>query len=283
MTKSLAERSVIDMEEAQDIKSLREALGLTLDDVFKATRISVKNLKAIEQGDFHLLPPPIYVKAYFKSYAHLLGVDEKLLIGPYEKNLTVSALAVDEDIDEIPTHGSFFSKKMIMNAAAVFVLFVLGFFSYIYLNSPVADVVLDSSLTTNSNGKPLIDKTNSAVSNGQTREVPVDGASGAEEKSMQTVGMPTTVNSEATTATAMKSPVKKPVLVIVAREKTWLRITEDQQEAYELLMAPGERIERSALQYNIDVGNAGGISVQFQGNSMNALGKSGEVVHLRLP
>jgi hypothetical protein len=33
----------------------------------------------------------------------------------------------------------------------------------------------------------------------------------------------------------------------------------------------------------IDVGNAGGIDIDFQGKSLGNLGKQGEVVHLKLP
>jgi cytoskeleton protein RodZ len=292
MVKSLQEHAVVNnMEEALDLRSLRETRGLTLDDISQATKVSVKNLAAMENGDFHLLPPPVYTKAYFKSYARLLGIDEKLISARYEKNLAVSTQAVEEEIEEIPEKDSFFSQKIIINAATVLVLCVLGFLSYWYFNSPADDVALDSPLTMNSKDKPVIDAKNSTVSAQPIIEVPVGVGSGTEDKSLQTGGIPASavstpdlVNSEETKDDVTKQPIVKSLtLIIIAREKTWLRITEDQKEAYELLMAPGERIERSALQYEIDIGNAGGVSVQFQKKIMNALGKSGEVVHLRLP
>jgi cytoskeleton protein RodZ len=291
MANSLPEHSVINREDTLDLRSLRETRGLTLDYVFQATKISVKNLEAMENGDFHLLPPPVYTKAYFKSYARLLEVDEKLIAGRYEKNLAVSARAVEEEIDEIPENNSFFSQKIIINAASVLVLCVLGFFSYWYFNSPVTDVALDSTLAMNSKDKPVTDVKNSAVSDNPIRDVPVGVGSRAEDGSVQTGGTPVSAvftpdvkKSEETIGDVIKQPIaKSSTLIIIAQEKTWLRITEDQKEAYELLMVPGERIERTALQYNIDIGNAGGVSVQFQEKIMKTLGKSGEVVHLRLP
>jgi cytoskeleton protein RodZ len=291
MANSLPEHSVINREDTLDLRSLRETRGLTLDYVFQATKISVKNLEAMENGDFHLLPPPVYTKAYFKSYARLLGVDEKLIASRYENNLTVSAQTVEEEIEEVSENNSFFSQKIIINVATVLVLCLLGLFSYWYFYSPVSDVALDSTLAMNSKDKPVTDVNNSAVSGNPIRDLSVGVGSETEDKSAQAGGTPASAvftpdvnKSEETIGNVIKQPIAKAsTLIIIAREKTWLRITEDQKEAYELLMAPGERIERTALQYSIDIGNAGGVSVQFQENIMNTLGKSGEVVHLRLP
>jgi cytoskeleton protein RodZ len=253
--KSLQENSFITKGgESPDIKSLREARGLTLDDVNQATKISLKNLEALENGDFHRLPPPVYTRSYLKAYARLLGVDEEQIAGRYEKNLAVSAQTIEEEPEEVSERRSYFSRKIIVNAALVLVLCVLGFFIYSYFNFQVVDVVLDGFLPTKSHDKPVADLNNAAA--------PVE---------------PTTA------ASGDAAAPKPPILIIIAREKTWLRITEDQQEAYQLIMQPGERIERSALQYDIDIGNAGGVSVQFQKNIMDKLGKSGEVVHLHLP
>ena len=68
-----------------------------------------------------------------------------------------------------------------------------------------------------------------------------------------------------------------------ARELTWLRIKADHNPPYEILLKPGEKIEKSASQFMIDIGNAGGITIEFQGKSLGNLGKQGEVVHLSLP
>jgi hypothetical protein len=68
-----------------------------------------------------------------------------------------------------------------------------------------------------------------------------------------------------------------------ARELTWIRIKADHNPPYEILLKPGEKIEKSASQFMIDIGNAGGIAIEFQGKSLGNLGKQGEVVHLTLP
>jgi hypothetical protein len=73
-------------------------------------------------------------------------------------------------------------------------------------------------------------------------------------------------------------------LVIEARELSWLRITEGGNPSYQVLLKPGEKIERTASDFFLlDIGNAAGVNLIFQGNSLGSLGKQGQVVHLRLP
>jgi len=255
VAKSLQENSVIpQVDETFDLRSLRQARGLTLDDVAKATKISVKNLETMEKGDYDHLPPPVYTRAYLKSYARLLGANERQIASRYEQYLTVSAQSVVEVTTVASVRRSYFSRKILANSATVLILCVLGVIVYSYFNLQTADVVMESSLPLPSSGQPVAD---------------IDGSAG-----------PAKPNINASADTATRKPA---ILIITARERTWLRIREDKENAYELLMKPGEKIERAALQYDIDIGNAGGVSVQFQENIMQSLGKSGEVVHLRLP
>jgi hypothetical protein len=72
-------------------------------------------------------------------------------------------------------------------------------------------------------------------------------------------------------------------IIMAARDLTWLRVTTDNKPPYEVLLQPGEKIERYASHLVIDIGNAGGIDITFQGKSLGNLGERGQVVHLKLP
>jgi cytoskeletal protein RodZ len=71
----------------QDFKAAREARGLSLQDIFKATRVSLINLTAVESGDFNRLPPPVYARNFIRKYAREVGIDEKQILNHYEKHL----------------------------------------------------------------------------------------------------------------------------------------------------------------------------------------------------
>jgi len=72
-------------------------------------------------------------------------------------------------------------------------------------------------------------------------------------------------------------------LIIRATEQTWIRMQVDDKEPYEVLLEAGETLSQKASRFNMDVGNAGGIRIQLDGKTIENLGKSGQVIHLRLP
>ena len=84
-----------------DLKAIRESKGLTLKHVFERTRISVISLDAIEKEEFHLLPPPVFTKAFMKNYAKMLGCDSSEILARYEQYLeTLKEPSQKEEVKE---------------------------------------------------------------------------------------------------------------------------------------------------------------------------------------
>lgn len=71
----------------KDLKNLRESLGIELEEVFQATKISPTALEAIEKDDIANLPPTIYLKSFLKSYAEILQLDTEKIVQGYLKNI----------------------------------------------------------------------------------------------------------------------------------------------------------------------------------------------------
>ena len=231
-----------------DLKAIRESRGLALDDVFRATKISVVNLEAIERGDFHLLPPPVYAKAYINAYAKLLDTDGERALSRYERYL--AAFADAEKPEPLQKDVVFPYKKLIIAVFPLIAACFLFFIVYRYSAFRTVDVPAGGDLSVNPQVKSA-DVLNNATTPAKTE--------------------------------AVVDPAASSRLVVKARETTWLRIREEGKPAFQILMKPGEKLERTTSQFTLDVGNAGGISMEFQGKTIESLGKSGEVVHLRLP
>ena len=70
-----------------DLKRLRESIGITLEEVFEVARIRKSFLRAIEEDQFEELPPMVYLKSFLKSYAELLQVDVQKIVEGYIKNV----------------------------------------------------------------------------------------------------------------------------------------------------------------------------------------------------
>lgn len=58
----------------------RKARGLTLRDIERDTRISIKYLQALEEGHLEVLPAPVYARAFTRTYAQYLGLDASKLV-----------------------------------------------------------------------------------------------------------------------------------------------------------------------------------------------------------
>src|SRR3974390_2152378 len=57
------------------LRTAREAKGLTLEQAFKATRIKTSYLEAIEANQLDALPGPVQARGFVRSYANYLGLD----------------------------------------------------------------------------------------------------------------------------------------------------------------------------------------------------------------
>ncbi|MGE5351264.1 MAG: helix-turn-helix domain-containing protein, partial [Acidobacteriota bacterium] len=68
---------------AEELKENRLKKEITLQQMFVKTRISIKYLEAIENGNFEVLPE-VYLKAFIKSYAAGVGMDEEAVVRKFE-------------------------------------------------------------------------------------------------------------------------------------------------------------------------------------------------------
>lgn len=62
------------------LRSKREAKKLSLNDINRDTKMSVKVLKALEQEDFGSFESEIYLKGFLKNYAKFLGLDAEYVL-----------------------------------------------------------------------------------------------------------------------------------------------------------------------------------------------------------
>ena len=58
-------------------RQVREAKGLTVDEVSSKTRIRSDFVKALEDGNFAKLPDQVFARGFVRSYARSLGLDEE--------------------------------------------------------------------------------------------------------------------------------------------------------------------------------------------------------------
>ena len=112
---------------------MRARIDIT--EVEARTKIRAKYLRAIENEEWDLLPGPVYVKSFLRTYGDFLGVDSRLLVDEYKRRYERPA---DQDLRPITPLGRERERKrrrprlgpvaavVLVLAAVVAALFIVG-------------------------------------------------------------------------------------------------------------------------------------------------------------
>ena len=68
-----------------NLAATRQAKGLALEDIARATRIGVHFLEAIEAEEFAKLPGGVYAMSYIRQYCRAVGYDEAAVLARYRQ------------------------------------------------------------------------------------------------------------------------------------------------------------------------------------------------------
>jgi len=287
-----------------DLKAAREAKGLSLEDVFSKTRVRVAYLQAIENKEFHLLPVPVYTKNFIKIYARFLGVDSESIIKDYDDYFSSKkeerTIPLDDELGEKSLLAGMLSRKTYGLVAFVLIIIIASYWLISRQDKTSSNIINSTGVTANvvrENREQSIQPSLNTVAplSEQIKANPAPAPSEANKQLPVEAPIIPAVNS--TNVASVKKRVSLPVedtqtasnsedaglLVIKATEETWMRVKADKNPSFQIILKPGEKFERKAANFNIDIGNAGGIKVQFKGKNIENIGKTGEVVHLRLP
>jgi len=91
--------------------TLREArirARIDISEVEARTKIRAKYLRAIENEEWDLLPGPVYVKSFLRTYGDYLGVDTRMLVDEYKRRYERPA---DQDVRPITARGRERERK----------------------------------------------------------------------------------------------------------------------------------------------------------------------------
>ena len=75
------------------LATIRRNRGISLEQIAESTKINIRNLRAIEGGDFKKLPGGIYNTSYIRQYAQAIDFDESELLAYYRIQMGVATSA----------------------------------------------------------------------------------------------------------------------------------------------------------------------------------------------
>jgi cytoskeletal protein RodZ len=261
------------------LKNQRESKKISLREVAKNTRVREHVLRAIEEDQYHLLPPATYVKGFLLAYAKYLKLDPNDVLLRYETVLkggpiTRPSTQPPRPKQEVPPAQPSKPKgKVLWNTKQTWVVVGVIVISFIvfYFFSPFAPKPPTEPIP----GK-LVERKSPTVPSPAGTAPPhaPEGKSVVPEKKRLTPSAPVT--------TPASVQEKKPIaLQLKAIEETWLSLQADDEPGKEMILKPGEGTTVQASgQILMKLGNAGGLDLVLNGKLLGKSGKSGEVLTL---
>ncbi|MGD2245991.1 MAG: DUF4115 domain-containing protein [Candidatus Aminicenantes bacterium] len=227
----------------QDLRRERELRGISLEEISNSTKISLKQLEAVEQDRLDDLPGGFFIKAILKAYANSIGLEEDAVMNKYyEESLLQEPSPPSKHHKEklkppIP-------KKIIGISVLVFTSMIILIFVY----------------STSWQKKTVLPQEEIIPWTPIQKEKPIS--------------LPGTNPSEPSVIEA-----EKLALEISFTEETWLQVYADGELKVEDTKMPGERISVEAFEeLLIHVGNAGGVAYRLNDREGKSFGASGVTV-----
>jgi cytoskeleton protein RodZ len=275
-----------------DVRKIRESLGMSIDEISRVTRIGTSALEAIEKGDFGLLPEPIYARSFIEAYARVIGIESEKILSLYN-----SYLEREKRFEgpKKPKKQSWLRSHVSIIIWCIVFLCVISFFAFTYLYKDYEGAAETESSQAIEKPDRGPDRGEAPLTEGVEKETAAKIEIAAVEKAPDTdIALPEERVTEAEVDTeipesdhdvAQEEVSEEPYLLeIKATEWTWMEISADDGEPFEVLLKPGDMVKREATDtFSLVVGNAKGVDITFDGKSLGQLGRHGEVILLTLP
>lgn len=282
-------------ELGQMLRDARETQGISLAQAEEATRIRRKYLEALEEADYAVLPPNVYVRGFIRNYAAYLGLDPEVAVAAYHNGAPRAVQPVEPHIISEPlTPGPRINWELVAGVvmlALLGVVLVIVYRQYILPLAAGADgppllgalVDPEPTQTATLSAAPVVDEPTA------TATLTIEPTSTSEPPTDVPPTEPPTDVPPTATATATQMPTVTPTstpqgseeltLVVNISALAWTRVVADGENVYEGTLEPGEERTWTAQdEIVMRTGNAGGMQASINGRDIGVLGNSGQVL-----
>lgn len=244
-------------------REAREAKGLTLADVERATHIPTKYLSAIENDNDNALPDFTYAIGFMRSYGRFLNISADEIVNSY-KELYEEKDKVEENAESIINYDS---KKAIKKANHT-PLKKWQFFLIIVLVLAVITfgVIYALGLISNNETEP---------------QTPVEPSQNEPQTPVEPPVVPNIDQPDDTDTNTPAAPVIVPleIKISAAEGKCWIGATAYDGTYTNVTLQKGEELTLTDDKYyKIVFGNSGVVKVIVNSITQEPFGKNGEVV-----
>ncbi|HLF29354.1 MAG TPA: RodZ domain-containing protein [Anaerolineae bacterium] len=248
------------MDIGSQLRQTREARGLSLEQVQKATRIKRVFLEAIEDNRFEELPGLVQARGFVRSYANHLGLDPDTLLVQFDSALgrevstplsrqTVTNGRPKSETPRAPTAYRSASAKPSPPESS--------------LPIPLP-ILIVGALILFALGGFLIIRAFGGEAPAPTQTLPPSVPASANRIPERTATLP---------------PTGEVALTLTSSEHVWVRVSQDGFTAFEGMLQPGEaQTWQAEQQVIVETGNGAALNVAVNGEDLGVLGPRNRVV-----
>jgi len=255
---------------AEELKRVREEKNISLESIYNRTRIDIKFLKAIEDGEFNVIDE-LYIRAFLREYAGSIGLESTEVIQKYElakagKLSEYSVIPNSADVHETPkltktkvfvspeltnpvtNYSAGYNKQILIPILGISILVIFALVYLLFIKGSDTIVV---------------------------QQKPFDEVLESRERYDDSERF-NFANNDSTLMDSTKNGKLK--LQIKASQKVWVRIIIDKSNQDEFHIGK-DSVKTLSASHNFSVllGDAGAVSLLLNGKPLNFSGKKGEI------
>lgn len=250
----------------EELRRQREARGLSIEDIARATRISSRYLKAIEENRFDQLPGGAYNRAFIRAYAEHLELDPDDLLRLY------AAAAQPAREQPLPSLAAGYEKSRSMTPFIILAALVT-LVAILYLGH--------ARLQRRWSGRLLEERPAAAADERAKPGKPEQQAQSRDELRAALIEQTGSRDEQAQPLTAQPpagQEAERLYLELEALDSCWLDLHADNVRLVHKLLSPGERFAAQANNsFWLKVGSAGDLAIRLNGIEAEKLGSRGQV------
>jgi cytoskeleton protein RodZ len=277
------------------LKRERELRGISLAEIAKTTKISVRLLEAIEKDRFDILPEGVFRKSFIKSYAKYLGMNEEQILHQYDLEVqpsTASQAAPEKPLVSFRDSSAGSKRTLLLTFGVLLVLLAVGFGFWYFTRADRKEAPPASQIAPAAQA-PVTQAHSEATQPAASTAAPLQTqpTTPPPASTSGTAGRALSKASDPSTLKVLGELAKKPEpvpsvgpegaapleLTVEANSPAWISVSAGESTLFSGLMSPAESKKFSLeAPLKVTLGNAGGVRLEVNGQVFSSLGKTGE-------
>lgn len=271
--------SILAVSVGQRLLRAREERGLSLSDVGKSLKLSPHQIEALESDDWSKLPCNTIIRGFIRNYARLLGLDTELLMR--ELDHIQSPPKADLEISTgtkicIPQDGKVDRRDYLRLISGVFIL-VLAVALYFFLPPEFFNMTISRLMGLDTNPA---EKSQSTAVKAEGEHTVTPPSMIVLPESFSVTSHPAESIPEAQVTPVPETNSGATVLKFRFSQPSWVEIRDRSGEIIfsQLNSAGSQREVEGRPPFNVVIGNAAHVSLQYKGNMIDLSKRSKDEV-----